>query len=89
MAEIHHWYDRLDWQLRTLIAMLALFAVSSAWLAHLARRVLAWPLAFVCVWLGVAWGVKGWVLKRKSQRTAPVPPSGVATSAPTRGEESR
>ncbi|KDP88215.1 membrane protein [Cupriavidus sp. SK-3] len=45
VVEIHHWYDVLDWTVRALLATLALFVVLSAWLAHLARRVLAWPLA--------------------------------------------
>ena len=47
VAEIHHWADVLDWQPRAMLETLALFVVLSAWLAHLARRVLAWPLAGV------------------------------------------
>ncbi|MFJ1253859.1 DUF2339 domain-containing protein [Cupriavidus sp. CuC1] len=47
VVEIQHWYGVQGWQVRVLLEMLALFVVLSAWLAHLARRVLAWPLASV------------------------------------------
>ncbi|GAB7544745.1 DUF2339 domain-containing protein [Cupriavidus sp. 8B] len=47
VVEIQHWYGVRGWQVRVLLEMLALFVVLSAWLAHLARRVLAWPLASV------------------------------------------
>ncbi len=72
-----------------LLYIMCLFFVAIGVVAAVWPRVLAWPLAFACVWLGVAWGVKGWVLKRKIQRTASVPPSRAATAAPARGEELR
>jgi cardiolipin synthase len=31
-------------------------------------RIIAWPLAFVALWLAVAWAVKGFALKRKPVR---------------------
>ncbi|EHP43665.1 hypothetical protein OR16_08186 [Cupriavidus basilensis OR16] len=47
VAEIHHWYGVFGWKLRALFAWLALLVVLTAWLAHLARRVLAWQQASV------------------------------------------
>ena len=40
-------------------------------------RVLAWPLAFVCAWLGIAWTVKAIALKRRAQHQAgeAIPPA--------------
>ncbi|MDR3383923.1 DUF2339 domain-containing protein [Cupriavidus basilensis] len=47
VIEIQHWHGVRGWQVRALLDMLAMFMVLSAWLAHVARRVLAWPLASV------------------------------------------
>ena len=41
-------------------------------------RILAWPLAFICLWLGIAWGAKAFSLRRRAQGRAnelAVPPA--------------
>ncbi|MGO4329698.1 DUF2339 domain-containing protein [Cupriavidus sp. 2TAF22] len=45
VAEILHWHMQRGWQPRALLELLALFVALGGWLAHLARRGLAWPLA--------------------------------------------
>ena len=72
-----------------LLYIMCAFFVAIGVVAAFWPRVFAWPLALICVWLGVAWGVKGWVLKRKIQRTSPVLPAGTATPAAAHGEERR
>jgi len=52
--------------------------VSAIW-----PRVLAWPLAFVLLWLGAGWALKGIALRRKVQRATPEPK--VAAEAPADG----
>ncbi|CAG2146421.1 hypothetical protein LMG31506_03407 [Cupriavidus yeoncheonensis] len=47
VAEIDRWATRDGWTLRTEIEALAALAVATGWLSHLARRLLAWPLAGV------------------------------------------
>ena len=37
-------------------------------------RILAWPVAFILVWLGVAWGLKAFTLRRKAQPPPAEPP---------------
>ena len=54
-------------------------------IAALWPRVLAWPLAVICAWLGVAWTAKAIVLKRRGQRPA-ADPAGPAASAEAKGE---
>jgi cardiolipin synthase len=46
-------------------------------------RVLAWPLAFICAWLGIAWGAKAVALKRRAQRQAAeaMPPAAKVSAA--------
>jgi cardiolipin synthase len=39
-------------------------------IAALWPRVLAWPLAVICAWLGVAWTAKAIVLRRRAQRAS-------------------
>jgi cardiolipin synthase len=41
-------------------------------------RVFAWPLAFICTWLGIAWTAKAIALKRRAQSQAGEPVSHVA-----------
>lgn len=48
-------------------------------------RILAWPLAFLFVWLGIAWGLKAFALKRKAQRSPAEPPP--PAKAPAHGGE--
>ena len=43
-------------------------------IAALWPRVLAWPLALLCAWLGVAWIVKAIMLRRRTQRPTPEQP---------------
>jgi cardiolipin synthase len=48
--------------LLTVVAVFTLFtAVLSAWFP----RILAWPVAVVCGWLGLSWAWKAWTLWRK------------------------
>ena len=60
-----------------LLTVVAMFTVCVAVLAAWFPRLLAWPVAVVCGWLGVAWSWKAWTLWRK-------PPPGLR--APDRGE---
>jgi cardiolipin synthase len=46
--------------------------------AALWPRVLAWPLAVICAWLGVAWTAKAIVLRRRAQRASADPAATVA-----------
>ncbi|MCC6195879.1 MAG: cardiolipin synthase B [Burkholderiales bacterium] len=48
-----------------LLAWVAVIMVAIAVLAALFPHVVAWPLAVLFGWLGVAWGWKAWVLWRK------------------------
>ena len=67
--------------LLTIVAIITIcIAIIAAWFP----RILAWPVAVLCGWLGVAWAWKAWTLWRKPataqpgeppQRGAPVPPS--------------
>ena len=60
-----------------LLTVVAVFTVCVAILAAWFPRILAWPVAVVCGWLGVAWSWKAWTLWRK-------PPPGLR--APNPGE---
>ena len=42
-------------------------AVFAAWFP----RLLAWPVAVMCGWLGVSWAWKAWTLRRKRAPAAP------------------
>ena len=67
--------------LLTIVAIITIcIAIIAAWFP----RILAWPVAVLCGWLGVAWAWKAWTLWRKPstarpgeppQRGAPAPPS--------------
>ena len=46
-----------------LLFLMAAVAVAIGVLAALWPRVLAWPVAFVAMWSGIAWAVKGWALR--------------------------
>ena len=59
---------------------LAIGVVAAFW-----PRVLAWPLAFVCAWLAIAWGLKAFALRRKVHIPAVEPPA--PPRPPGRGEE--
>ena len=60
--------------------MMATVVVTIGVVSAIWPRVLAWPLAFVLLWLGVGWALKGIALRQKVQRTAPEPR--VAAEAP-------
>jgi cardiolipin synthase len=47
-----------------LLFVMAITATLIAVVAALWPRVLAWPLAFIAVWLGIAWGLKAYALQR-------------------------
>ena len=49
-----------------LLFMMAAIVVTIGVVAAIWPRVLAWPLAFVLLWLGVGWGLKGLALRRKA-----------------------
>ncbi len=50
-----------------LLATMALATLGIAAVAFFAPRVLAWPVAALAAWLGIAWGVKAWLLWRKAR----------------------
>ena len=53
--------------LLTVVAVFTIFtAVLSAWFP----RILAWPVAVLCGWLGVSWLWKAWTLWRKAPASA-------------------
>ena len=51
-----------------LLATMAVVTLGIAAIAFFMPRVLAWPIAILATWLGVAWGVKGWLLWRRARR---------------------
>jgi cardiolipin synthase A/B len=53
-----------------LLFLMAAVAVAIGVLAALWPRVLAWPVALVAMWSGIAWAVKGWALRR-GRRSGP------------------
>jgi cardiolipin synthase len=58
--------------LLTIVAVLTIcIAVIAAWFP----RILAWPIAVLCGWLGVSWAWKAWTLWRKSGGARPAPAS--------------
>ncbi len=54
-----------------LLFMMAAIVVTIGVIAAIWPRVLAWPLAFILLWLGVGWALKGIALRRKSARAVP------------------
>ena len=46
-----------------LLFIMATFVVTIGVVSAIWPRVLAWPLAFVCLWLGVGWALKGIALR--------------------------
>jgi cardiolipin synthase len=67
-----------------LLFLMATIVVTIGIVAAIWPRVLAWPLAFVLLWLGIGWALKGIALRRKAQHVthepAPINP------APTEGQ---
>jgi cardiolipin synthase len=64
-----------------LLLIMAVAAVLIGAIAVLWPRVLAWPIAFIAMWFGVAWGMKAYALRR-GRVEAPCP-------EPMRGSEDR
>ncbi|MFO1413953.1 MAG: phospholipase D-like domain-containing protein [Burkholderiales bacterium] len=58
-----------------LLGTMALLFVGIAVLAALFPSVVAWPIAVLAGWLGVAWGIKGWRLWRRAPRSTRDPAS--------------
>jgi len=52
-----------------LLALMAFAAVSIGVVAALWPRIVAWPLAFITLWLGAAWALKAYALHRNRRRT--------------------
>ena len=52
-----------------LLATMAVATLGIAAIAFFAPRVLAWPIALLAAWFGVAWGSKAWHLWRRARRT--------------------
>ena len=50
-----------------LLTSVALLTLAIAVVAALFPRVLAWPVAVLAGWLGIAWGWKAWTLRRKAR----------------------
>lgn len=62
-----------------LLATMAAATLGIAAIAIFAPRVLAWPIALLAAWVGIAWGVKAWRLwhlARRGRSVAVVTPSG-------------
>jgi cardiolipin synthase A/B len=53
-----------------LLFLVSALVIAIAVIAAFFPRVLAWPLAFVCTWLGIAWTAKAIALKRRAQNQA-------------------
>jgi cardiolipin synthase len=56
-----------------LLALMAVTAASIGVVAALWPRVVAWPLAFLTLWLAVAWGLKAYALHRNRRTAANCP----------------
>jgi len=54
-----------------LLSLMAVVAMVIGVIAALWPRVLAWPIALLLVWMGVAWGVKGYQLRRHKGNAPP------------------
>jgi len=60
-----------------LLFIVSAIVIAIATVAAFWPRVLAWPLAFICTWLGIAWTAKAIALKRRALRQGaePIPPA--------------
>ena len=56
-----------------LLMLMGSLVIVIAVIAAFWPRVLAWPLAFICAWLGIAWTAKAIALKRRAQVQASEP----------------
>jgi cardiolipin synthase len=61
-----------------LLFLVSAITISIGIVAAFWPRFLAWPLAFVCVWLGGAWTAKAIALRRRAHRAAMEPPPAAA-----------
>ena len=59
-----------------LLTGVALFTIFTAILSAWFPRILAWPVAVLCGWLGVSWLWKAWTLWRKPPTPARIPDPG-------------
>lgn len=60
-----------------LLTVVAVFTIATAILAAWFPRILAWPVAVLCGWLGLSWAWKAWTLWRRAKRggaSAPASP---------------
>jgi cardiolipin synthase A/B len=55
-----------------LLFLVSSLVITIAVIAAFWPRVFAWPLAFICMWLGIAWIAKAIALKRRAQTSADV-----------------
>ena len=69
-----------------LLFIVSAIVIAIAVIAAFWPRVLAWPLAFICTWLGIAWTAKAIALKRHAQRQAGEPNSPVVKAGAGGGE---
>jgi cardiolipin synthase len=51
-----------------LLGIMAILMIAIAVVAAAMPSLVAWPIAFLAAWLGVAWGIKGWRLWRRAPR---------------------
>jgi len=51
-----------------LLGVASIATIGLALVAFLFPRVLAWPIAVIAAWIGVAWGVKAWLLWCRARR---------------------
>jgi cardiolipin synthase len=71
-----------------LLFLVSAITISIGVIAAFWPRFLAWPLAFVCAWLGAAWAAKAVALKRHAQKAAAEAPA-AAMNLPAGGSEKR
>jgi cardiolipin synthase len=69
-----------------LLAKVSAGAIGFAIVAALWPRVVAWPLAVLGAWVGLAWLAKAYALRRQGPKAVTTPPSGPAPPDPSGGE---
>jgi len=71
-----------------LLFVVSAIVIAIGVIAALWPRVLAWPLAVICAWLGIAWTTKAIVLRRRAQPPTTDPASPVAKAGAVGGKDS-
>jgi cardiolipin synthase len=69
-----------------LLAKVGAVAIGFAIVAAFWPRVVAWPLAVLSAWVGLAWLAKAYALRRQGRQSAPTAPSGATPPDRSGGE---